>query len=174
MNSVQMHLMLTHVPVILSLVGLVMIVVALLIKNTTLTKTSYVIIIIAGFAVLPVFFTGEGAEEAVERIPGVSEAIIEKHEGVAKLAMASIVVAGVVALAALFSFRWFIVARILKVGVLMLAIISSGLMAQTAHLGGQIRHAEIRNTTAMQNVNVVTAEKETQGNGNQQQGQDDD
>ena len=65
MNSVQMHLALTHVPVILSFVGLVMLVAALILKNTTLTKTSYIILIIAGVAALPVFFSGEGTEEAV-------------------------------------------------------------------------------------------------------------
>ncbi len=48
MNSVQMHLALTHVPVILSLVGLVMLVVTFFIQNSTITKASY--ILIAGIA----------------------------------------------------------------------------------------------------------------------------
>lgn len=165
MNSVQMHLMLTHVPIILSITGLVMFIVALLIKNTTLTKTSYIIIVIAGVASLPVFFTGEGTEEAIERMPGVSEAIIEKHEEIAKLAMASIVAAGILALAALLSFQWAMVTRVLKVVVLLLAIASSSLMAQTAHLGGQIRHTEIRN---------AAGGRDAQGLGKQQQDQDDD
>ena len=34
---------------------------------------------------------------------------------------------------------------------LVIAIISGGLMAQTAHLGGQVRHTEIRNGLALQN-----------------------
>ncbi len=86
MNSVQMHLALTHVPVILSLFGLIMLAVAFCIKNTTITRTSYILILIAGIAAIPVYFTGEGAEEAIENLPGVSEAIIERHEEVAKLA----------------------------------------------------------------------------------------
>ena len=173
MNSVQMHLALTHVPVILSFVGLVMLVVALLAKNTVLTKTSYYIILIAGVAALPVFFSGVGTEEAVEHAPGVSEAIIERHEDIAKLAMISITIAGISALVALFSFRWFRVARFLRVLVLLLVIMSGGLMAQTAHLGGQIRHTEIRNALTAQNGNEQGEEKEMQANSNQQQEQDD-
>lgn len=151
MNSVQMHLALTHVPVILSLVGLIMLVAAFFIKNSTITKTSYILILTAGITALPVFFTGEGTEEAIENLPGVSESVIGRHEEVAKLAMISIAAAGLVALAALFSFRWQIAARLFKVVVVLLAITSGGLMAQTAHLGGQIRHTEIRSVVAKQN-----------------------
>jgi hypothetical protein len=151
MNSVQMHLALTHVPVILSLVGLIMLIVAFFIKNSTITKTSYILILTAGITALPVFFTGEGTEEAIENLPGVSESVIGRHEEVAKLAMISIAAAGLVALAALFSFRWQIAARLFKVVVVLLAITSGGLMAQTAHLGGQIRHTEIRSVVAKQN-----------------------
>jgi uncharacterized membrane protein len=153
MNSVQVHLALTHVPVILSLAGLIMLAVAFFVKSATLTKTSYVLIFIAGIAAIPVFFTGEGTEEAIEHLPGVSDAVIERHEDVAKLAMISIAVAGLAALAAISSFRWQIATRVFKVVVLVLAIVSGGLMAQTAHLGGQIRHTEIRNEVTFQNGN---------------------
>ena len=71
MNSVQAHLALTHVPVILSLVGLIMLIIAFIIKNQVLTRTSYFLILAAGIATVPVFFTGEGTEEAVENLPDV-------------------------------------------------------------------------------------------------------
>jgi len=172
MNSVQMHLALTHAPVILSLVGLIMLAVAFFVKNSTLTKTSYVVILIAGIAATPVFLTGEGTEEAIENLPGVSEAVIEKHEEVAKLAMISIAVAGLLALVALSSFKWQIASRVLKVAVLIMAVSSGGLMIQTAHMGGQIRHTEIRSDVAMQNDNENG--RETEGNAGQQQEKDDD
>ena len=172
MNSVQMHLALTHVPVILSLVGLIMLIVAFFIKNSTLTKTSYILLLIGGIAALPVFFSGEGAEEAVETLPGVSGAVIEQHEAVAKLAMIFIAIAGVAALAALFSFKWQVLARMLKIVVLLLAFTSGGLMVRTAHLGGQIRHTEIRSGMAPENGNESGGANG--GNGNQEQGRDDD
>ena len=166
MNSVQMHLALTHVPVILSLVGLIMLMVAFLIKNSTLTRTSYILLLVAGIAAMPVFFTGEGTEEAIEKLAGVSEAAIERHEEVAKLAMVSISAAGLVALTALFSFRLQVASRVFKMVVLLLAITSAGLMAQTAHLGGQIRHTEIRKGVVLLNGNE--ADGENKSNGDQQ------
>ena len=145
MNSVQMHLALTHVPVLLSLVGLIMLIVGFIIKNNTVIKTSYVLLFISGMAALPVYFSGEGAEEAVENLPGVSENIIESHEEIAKFSMISIAAAGFFSLAALFAFARKGLSRIFRIVVLLLAITSGGLMIQTAHLGGQIRHTEIRN-----------------------------
>lgn len=172
MNSVQMHLALTHVPVVVLLVGLIMLAVSILIKNNAVIKTSYILILIAGIAAIPVFFTGEGTEEAIENLPGVSRTIIEEHEDVAKLAMISIAVAGISALAALFSFRWLNATRVLKFAVLFLAITSGGLMAQTAHLGGQIRHTEIRSGVAYQNGNESNGQ--TENKAGEQQGEDDD
>ena len=163
MNSVQMHLALTHVPVILSLAGLIMLMVAFLIKNNTLTRTSYILLLIAGVAAIPVFFTGEGTEEAIEKLPGVSEAVIERHEEMAKLAMVSISAAGLLALAALFSFRWQVASHVFKMVVFLFAITSAGLMAQTAHLGGQIRHTEIRNGVVLQNGNEAGGENKSNG-----------
>jgi uncharacterized membrane protein len=151
MNSAQVHLALTHVPVILSITGLLMLIVSFFIRNTMLTKTSYFIIIIAGIAAIPVYFTGEETEEVIERLPGVSESIISKHEDVAKWAMISVVTAGIAALFAFFSFKWMAVARVSKVLVLVLGLATGGLMAQTAHLGGQIRHSEIRSGGTVQN-----------------------
>lgn len=171
MNSVQMHLALTHVPVILSLVGLIMIAVAFFIKNPTLTKTSYVLILIAGIAAIPVFFTGEGTEEAIEKLPGVSETVIGRHEAAAKLAMISITVAGLAALAGLFAFRWQKATRLFHVVVLLLAVASGGLMAQTAHLGGQVRHTEIR-SAALQQTNENGGENES--NSSKENEKDDD
>ena len=151
MNSVQLHLAFTHVPVILSLTGLVMLITAFFIKSPILTKISYILILIAGITALPVFFTGEGSEEAIEHVPGVSGAMIEKHEEVAKWAMVSVALSGLMALAALVISRWQIAPRFLRTIVLLFAIVSGALMAQTAHLGGQIRHTEITNGLARQN-----------------------
>ena len=163
MNSVQIHLALTHVPVILSLAGFAMLAVAIIIKNTTITSTSYILILISGLTAIPVFLSGEGAEEAVENLPGVSESIIEKHEEVAKLVLISIAASGVLALAALFSSKWQAISRLFKIMVLLFSVISGALMIQTAHLGGQIRHSEIRSGA------VQTFENETRI-----QNQDDD
>ena len=164
MDSVKMHLALTHVPVILSLVGLTMLVISLLKKNETLTKTSHSFLLFSGMAAIPVFLSGEGSEKMVGRLPGVSKTIIERHEELADLAMISIAAAGVVALVALVVQKWAAGAKIFKVLLLFLAVVSGWLMFQTADLGGQIRHTEIRNSTILQNGNETGGEKSGRSN----------
>lgn len=154
MNSAQIHLALTHVPVILSLAGLVMLVIAVIKKNASLIRTAYSFLAIAALVAIPVYLTGENAEEVVERMPGVSEAIIERHEQVALWGLVFIIATGLMALIGLLVSRT-LVASTIKVVVLFLALASGGLMVQTAHLGGQIRHSEIRSNTVAQTENRI-------------------
>lgn len=144
MNASQIHLAFTHVPVILSLVGLVILVVSLIKKSDLLTKTSYYIFLFAGLFALPVYFTGESTEEIVEKLPGVSESIIEEHEELAKTAMVILVAGLVLSVAGLLLYRRASFSRVVRPLMLVVALAAAGVLLQTAHLGGQIRHTEIR------------------------------
>ncbi len=151
MTSVQIHLALTHVPVVLSITACIMLAATFIFKNPVTLKTSYLLLLIAGIAAIPVFLTGEGAEEAVEHMPGVTEAIIERHEEMATAAFYCMLASGLLALAALYFSKQNTPARILKNTLLLLSIATAGLMIQTAHLGGQIRHTEIQTSAVQQN-----------------------
>jgi len=142
MNATQLHLALTHVPVILTFTGLGFLTGSYFIKNSFLTKVAFFTLAAAALFALPVYFTGEGTEHAIENLPGVSESIIEEHEDLAKTALIVIIVTGLLALAGMFFTKRF--AKGIKITVLVLAIGSAAVLAQTAHLGGQIRHSEIR------------------------------
>lgn len=148
MSSVQIHLALTHVPVVLCLAGLVILIAGFISKTPAYTKAAYFLIVAAGVMAIPVFFTGEGTEEAVEHLPGVSEPLIGQHEAVARFAMIGITVAATAALLGLILFHRLKAAAIMKTITLFLVLVSTGLMVQTAHLGGQIRHTEIRSSSA--------------------------
>lgn len=148
MNSSQIHLALTHVPVILSFLGSVILIVALIRKNNSLTKTSFSIFIAAGLFVIPVYLTGEGTEEVVENLPGVSEAIISKHEQFANISLAVVLISAIVSMVGLILYNRFSIIKTIKHIVLFFAFGSAITMAKTAHLGGQIRHTEIRSDTA--------------------------
>lgn len=150
MNSSQIHLALTHVPVILSIVSLAVLIVAMINKNDVLTKTAYYLLFFAGVFAVPVFFTGEGAEEIVEHLPGVSENIIEKHEDLGKVAFGSIGVTAIVSLTGILLYTKSELRRFIKSLVLFLALASSGIMMVTAHLGGQVRHTEMRSGSPAQ------------------------
>lgn len=144
MNSSQVHLALTHMPVILSLVGLVVLAVAMLKRNDTLTKTAFYLLLFAGLSAIPVFLTGEGAEEAVEHLPGVSETVIEEHEDLAKMAFAVVSAAALLSLAGLLLYGKAGIRRWIRPLIFLLALVTVGIMIVTAHLGGQVRHTEIR------------------------------
>jgi uncharacterized membrane protein len=114
-------------------------------KSEELKKASLGIFVIIALIAIPVYFTGGGAEEVVEHLPGVSESIIERHEDSAFSTFVMVEILGLLTLGGLFLYRrpqtlsnWFVILS------LVLSIIIGGLMTRTANLGGQIRHTEIR------------------------------
>ena len=158
MDSSQIHLALTHVPVILSIVGLVVLVVGWLKRNDTLARTAFYLLLFAGLFGVPVYLTGEGAEEIVEHLPGVSEGVIEKHEEMASVAFGLVIAAAILSIAGLLLYNNTKLRRLIVPLVLLLALATTGVMAVTAHLGGQVRHTEIRSGFAQQNNNSGTNE----------------
>ncbi|MHA4847695.1 DUF2231 domain-containing protein [Flavitalea antarctica] len=154
MNSSQIHLALTHIPVILSLVGFMVLVVALLKRNDILIKTAFYLLLFAGVFAVPVFFSGEGAEETIESLPGMSESVIEKHEEVAKVAFGVVSATAIVSLMGLLLYRQLGIRRLIKPFLLILSLATASIMSVVAHLGGQIRHTEIRSgsNTQMENA----------------------
>ena len=147
MDAVYFHLAMNHFPVIASIFGLLILGYGVLRRNDPLTSTGLVIMIVTGLVAIPVYLTGEPAEEVVEGLPGVIENFIESHEDFAKVALTSAIVSGAVSLVALlFSRARFesTVGRILVWVSLFLTIVTVGTMGWTAKLGGVIRHTEIR------------------------------
>lgn len=147
MDAVYFHLAMNHFPVIASIFGLVILGYGVMRRNDPLTSTGLVIMIVTGLVAIPVYLTGEPAEEVVEGLPGVIETFIESHEDFAKFALTSAIVSGAVSLVALlFSRARFesTVGRVLVWASLFLTIMTVGTMGWTAKLGGVIRHTEIR------------------------------
>ena len=145
MNGAHLHLVLNHLPVVGIGFGLALLIFALVKKSPELQKVSLGVLVITALLTLPAYFTGEPAEELVEDVAGISEAIVERHEDAAKVALIASGILGAVALGGLILFRR---AGRLPTGfiilVLALALGAEGTMAWTANLGGQIRHPEIR------------------------------
>jgi len=143
-NAPQVHLMLNHLPVIGVLFVALVLAVGLLWRNGGILRLGLAMLVLVALAAIPVFLSGEPAEESIEDVTGVSHASIESHEDAAKPAMIGLELLGLVALVALLRERGRGVpprfAALLLIAVIAL---SSGL-AWTAHLGGQIRHPELR------------------------------
>jgi hypothetical protein len=145
MNLTHLHLALNHVPVLGTAFALALLVFGIWRKSNELKKTALCAFVVIALMAVPAYLTGEPAEDGVEGLPGVSEAIIEQHEEAAGVAFASIGALGVIALLGLLALRhgkavpaWFAGFMVI------VSLTVSALMAWTANIGGQIRHTEIR------------------------------
>ncbi len=144
MNWAHIHLMVNHIPVMGVIFGILLLLLAIIKKSDELKKVSLGIFIVITLSSLLVYFTGEPSEEVVENLPGVAESLIEEHEEMAFIATIAVAILGVIAAMGLITSYSKSIAKKMVTAVMILSIISGGLILQTATLGGEIRHTEIR------------------------------
>ncbi|HEX7296863.1 MAG TPA: hypothetical protein VF251_13995, partial [Pyrinomonadaceae bacterium] len=105
MSWIHLHLLLNHAPVVGTFIGLLLLLVAFLMKSDELKKVTLGFFLLIALGTIPVYLTGEPAEEVIENIPGISKAMIEQHENAALFSLIAIEVAGFIALIGLLAFR---------------------------------------------------------------------
>src|SRR6266566_5345236 len=146
MNFAHLHLLLNHFPIIGTMVGLGLFLISLVGKNEDLRRASLIIFPAMALLVIPTFFSGTGAQGAIRKTPGVSEALIERHQGAAMLALLFMEITGALALVGLWKshgssrparWNWSLSA------ILIFSIVTVGLMSRVWTTGGDIRHPEI-------------------------------
>jgi uncharacterized membrane protein len=144
MNLVHIHLLLNHFPVIGTLIGVILFVGSLVGKSDDLKKASLLIFVGIALLSIPVYMSGNAAQQAIKDLPGASQTLISEHQDAALLAYVFMEIAGAVAWFGLWRFR-----RTSQYGrgtlsvILLLSIITVVLMANAANVGGAIRHPEI-------------------------------
>ncbi len=145
LDQAHIHLLLNHLPVLGAAFGLLLFASGLAKASRDLKGAGLVTFVLVALATIPVYLTGEPAEEVVEGLPGVSEDVIGPHEDSAQLAFIAAGVLGAVALAGLVvTRRKDSFPRPLAVVTLVLSLAVAALMARTANFGGRIRHTEVR------------------------------
>lgn len=145
MDQTHLHLLSTHLPIFGSILGGLVLAYGIWKKSSHTNNAAYLLLIISSFGAVVSYLTGEGAEETVEHLPGVSESIIEQHQDFALFALIALSAVGVAAiLGLLLSRKNSAFIKMVAVGTLILSLISFGLVGWTGYLGGQIRHSEIR------------------------------
>ncbi len=161
MNWAHIHLMLNHIPVIGIGLLILLFIVAIVRKNKELITVALASIILISLTTIPVYLTGEQAEEVVEDMPGISEELIEEHEEKAEIAFIFVEVAGSLALITLLARRYSErLGQRLVILTLLILVISGGLIGWTANLGGKIHHEEIRSDASSQNLPSQIIDKE--------------
>lgn len=161
MSQVHLHLLITHLPIFGSIIGALVLGYGLWTKSNQTKNAAYFIYIISAIGAGIAYLTGEGAEEAVENLQGVSENMIELHEDSALYALISLIVLGVFSLLALFvTYKNSSHIKTAATITLVVSLISFGLVARTGYLGGQIRHSEISADAVQNNRGIENGEKD--------------
>ncbi|HQZ83216.1 MAG TPA: hypothetical protein PLR83_08350, partial [Pyrinomonadaceae bacterium] len=98
MDPVHVHLFLNHFPVICSVLAVPLFAWAYLRKSDELKQLTLLVLVFAAAVTIPVYLSGEPAEEVVEKLAGVSHDLIEQHEDAAYFAMISMMITGAISL----------------------------------------------------------------------------
>jgi hypothetical protein len=145
MDLTHIHLLLNHFPTIGYIIGGGLFLLSLFTRSDDLKRASLIVLLGIALIAIPTYMSGNGAQDGIKSLPGVSKSMIEAHEGAALVAIGFMLFTGAFAWLGLWQFRR--LARIpswnLAV-ILVLTFVSFGLMARASNLGGEIRHAEIR------------------------------
>jgi len=152
MNDAHLHLILNHFPIVGIAIGLLVLIVGYLIKNQQVKGTSLGIFIFSALAAIAANYTGEGAEEIVEKIPGISESLIHDHEEYAEQFFTLSLILGGVALISLF--LQIKKLGLVKYGYILIIILAISSLVSANYVGisgGEIRHTEIRESSNIEN-----------------------
>jgi len=158
MNGAHWHLVVNHLPIIFPIVGVIVMITGIVSKSEAVKRTAFMIFILGALAAIAAMNTGEGAEEVVEKINGVTENYIESHEETAEtFAALSYILGGISLLGLWASFKQKTFSSLISIGTLIFAFVVLFFAKQTGTTGGEIRHTEIRideNISASENINA--------------------
>ena len=146
MNLAHLHLLLNHFPIIGTIVGFGLFLISFVgKKNQDLRRASYIIFAAMVLLAIPTFESGVASAMMLQGRPGVSDALIQRHEGSAMLSIWFMLVTGSLSLVALWQmYRKSHEANWNVAAILLFSLLTVGLMARTGNTGGDIRHPEVR------------------------------
>jgi uncharacterized membrane protein len=124
MNEAHWHLVVNHLPIIFPIVGVIVMITGLISKSEAVKRTAFMIFVFGALAAIAAMNTGEGAEEVVENINGVSENFIESHEEAAEtFAILSYILGGISLLGLWASFKQKSFSSIISIATLIFAFV---------------------------------------------------
>jgi hypothetical protein len=113
-------------------------------RSDDLKRGGLAVLFIIALVALPTYMTGYSAQKALKAAPGVSQELINFHQRSALFALIFMEATGIAAWYGLWRSRRQVSAGTRNTAaVLILSVVTIGLMAGTANIGGEIRHPEI-------------------------------
>ena len=136
-----LHLLSNHFPILGSLFGIFLLLIAILNTSLKTTLSAYIIMLVSGIGGIVAYFTGEPAEESIEHVKGISHKLIHVHEEMAENSLIFIFLLTAVSIIGLWAERaqWESAKKI-EMTALVIGIVAFILFAFTGFLGGHIRH----------------------------------
>ena len=145
MIPVKIHLMLNHAPLWGTCFAFLLLVYSLAARKEDIRKVALAFSLLVALVTPAVFFSGEKSEDLVERIPGVVESAIESHEEAGELALTASLVLAAMAATQLLLYLFPSTHRLrgrLAWAFLLVMLAALLAIANTARLGGKIRHTD--------------------------------
>lgn len=144
MNWPLIHIQINHFPIILTIVGTAVLLLALVVRQRAMWLYALATLTLAGLSVGPVFFTGDQAGDAVQNTWYVIHEAVDTHEDAAIFALIWILLLGAAS-----AYTWWRMVRRepmtlpptwLRAALVVLALFGASTVIRTAYLGGKIVH----------------------------------
>ena len=152
MNGAHFHLVINHLPIVGVIIGTLVLMAGILLKKDQVKLTGLSIYISSALTATFAFLTGEGAEEVVENIAGISEKLIHTHEEYGESFLTVSIILGLVSIVSFYltskNKAW---SKILLYIVLLIGLSAVILGKLVGTSGGEIRHTEIRKSNQISN-----------------------
>ncbi len=142
MESVHIHLVLNHIPILGSFFGLCLFTYGVLFKNISIKNAGLVTFIVVAILTIPAYLSGGGAEEQLEKMPGIHGSIIHDHEEIAEIAFLMMGILGIISLVMFVSFKKDSIKNYLTLIIIILSLITFITMTFVGLVGGKIQHTE--------------------------------
>jgi uncharacterized membrane protein len=144
------HMILNHVPTVGFVFAIAFFAVALVTDNDLMKRATLVLFVICGVVGVPTYVSGTASMWALTQpvIPAISKAVINAHRDMALLTLFGLAFTGAAAWIELWRYRY--LGRFSKSSltlVMLFAVVTLAIMAETGHRGGQINHPEIHVAT---------------------------
>ena len=148
MNWPYIHTLVNHFPIILSVVGTAVLILALIVRRRDVFLYAFVTLTLAGLSVYPAFFTGDLAADAQRHTWYIVQSMIREHDDAAGFALWSLLITGAIS-----AYAWWRMLKReplvlppvwLRVAMTVIAVWALSVGARTAYLGGKIVHESPR------------------------------
>jgi len=148
MDWPYIHTLVNHFPIVLTVVGSAVLVLALITKRPGLWIYALATLTLAGLAIYPTYFTGDEAADAQRQTWYIVRSMVREHDESAGWALGAVLVLGAVS-----GYAWWRMVRRdagrippawLRSVLAIVTALGLAIVVRTAYLGGQIVHESPR------------------------------